>query len=179
MEEIKRYILAGGPSCGKSTSIDLLDRMGFPVVTEVAREVLSERKGLDYVELQKEIFKRQVAREDAVRESSFFDRSALEGVAYSLLKLGKIPEPLASYDFRNKYTQVFFLERLPFVQDGLRVEKDDAEAERVHQAIYGIYRGYGYDPITVPVFPGSFEESVAKRVEFILSRLEILKGGVN
>ena len=176
---VDRVILAGGPTSGKSTAISELKSRGLNVIDEAAREVLDEKKDLDYIELQREIFKRQIEREDSSFGRVYFDRSALEGVAYSFLRLGKIPEPLASYDFRNRYTIVFFLERFPFIKDGTRIEKDDAEAERVHRAIYGVYCGYGYDPITVPIFPGSFKESVSKRADFILSKLEIMKGGVN
>jgi predicted ATPase len=165
IERIQRYILAGGPSCGKTTTLEALKEKAMRVVSEAAREVLAEKICANYEEIQREIFSRQIRRENSITKPAFFDRSALEGVAYSLLKLGKVPEPLASYDFRNRYDAIFFLERFPLVQDGIRVETSDEEAEIVHRAIYDAYRKYEYNPITVPRMP------VEERVKFILERL--------
>ncbi len=172
-DKIPKYILAGGPTSGKSTTITAFKQRGFPVIGEAAREVLEEKKYNDTESIQKEIFLRQITRENSVKHAAFFDRSALEGVAYSLLFLGKIPECLANYDFRNLYSKVFFLDRFPLVLDGTRIEKNDAEAERVHQTIYGVYVGYGYNPIRVP------KMSVEDRVDFILENIRADEHGSN
>ena len=165
-----KYIIAGGPSCGKTSLVKELGRRGHKTVDEAAREVIKEGRLIPGTsEFQVEIFKRQVQREDACYESAFFDRSALEGITYSKLFMGRVPRELAEFDFRGRYTWIFILERLPFVDDGERVERDDAEAERVHNAIAMNYLEHGYSPLFVPLFPGKIEESLARRADYVLN----------
>jgi predicted ATPase len=167
-----RIILAGGPSCGKTSVVKELRKRGYTSIDEAAREVI--REGLiqpGTAEFQIEIFRRQIERENNSSLPAFFDRSALEGVAYSRKYLTKVPEIMDNFNYNGRYAKVLLLERLPFQADGERVEKDDSEAEEIHQEIASVYRERGFNPIDIPLFKGEFQESLTKRVNFILEVL--------
>lgn len=171
MKKVKRIVLAGGPCCGKTTLIKELEKRGERVIHESAREVLAERNYSNLIELQREIFRRQIERENAVNGVCFMDRSALEGIAYCLLGNGIIPDFLTSFDFSGRYDLIFILERFPLEKDGIRVEKNEDEANRVHDMISRIYKERGHCPIYIPRMP------ISKRADFLLSYVKQLKGG--
>jgi predicted ATPase len=171
MEKVKRIVLAGGPCCGKTTLIKELEKRGERVVHESAREVLAEKNYPNLIELQREIFRRQIERENTTKGVCFMDRSALEGIAYCLLRNRIIPDFLNSFDFSGRYHQVFLLERFPLEKDGLRVERDEDEANRVHDMISRVYKERGHYPIHVPRMP------ISERADFLLSYAKELKGG--
>jgi predicted ATPase len=167
-DKIKKYVITGGPCSGKTTIIGLLKRKGFSVLEETAREVLRDNKRRKNpktsLEIEIEIFERQIKKENNLGDALvFLDRSALDGAAYSLLKHGKVPDLVSDYDFRNRYDLVFFLERFPFKKDAIRVEKNDEEAQRIHEMVNQIYLDHGYKPIAVPLL------GRRGRVDFILN----------
>ena len=58
-----RIILAGGPSCGKTSIVKELRKRGYTTIDEAAREVIEERKLVPgTLEFQLEIFRRQKDR---------------------------------------------------------------------------------------------------------------------
>lgn len=165
-----RYILAGGPTCGKTSLIKELRRRGHTAVDEAAREVIAEGKVTPKTPaFQLEIFRRQLEREDNAALPAFFDRSALEGIAYSRKYLSEVPLEIDNFDYSGRYSAIFLLERFPFQQDGERIEKDDSEAGEVHHEIILAYGERGYFPIPIPIFPGRFKESLARRANYLLS----------
>ncbi|HME86886.1 MAG TPA: ATP-binding protein [Candidatus Nanoarchaeia archaeon] len=168
----EKYVITGGPSSGKTTIIGELRKQGHKVIDEVARDVITTNPRLGPLERELEIFRRQLEREIktnyANAERIFLDRGLLDVHAYCNLLLGYIPSDIARYDAKNRYAEVFVLDRLPFKEDGVRMEKDDDEAEKVHTALINTYQNHGYKPIHVPVFKGEIEESVKKRIEFIM-----------
>lgn len=171
-----RYILAGGPTCGKTSLLKALERKGHLVVPEAAREVINEGKiPKKTPAFQLEIFRRQVERENNSALPAFFDRSALEGIAYSRKYLSEVPSEIADFNYTGRYHQIFLLERLPFQNDGSRVEKDDAEAEEVHREIVKAYVERDFSLIHVPVFEGGFQESVARRADYVIKLVERLR----
>ena len=171
-----RYILAGGPTCGKTSLVKELRRRGFVSVDEAAREVINENILIPKTHaFQVEIFRRQIERENNSPLPAFFDRSALEGIAYSRKYLSQVPQEINNFDYSGRYSAIFLLERLPFQQDGKRVEKDEGEAEEVHKEIIRAYQERGYFPINVPLFSNKFEESLARRADYVISKV----GGLN
>jgi predicted ATPase len=172
------FVITGGASCGKSTIIDALRIRGKTVLEEIARKVLIEREGYEATKeewhyRQTEIHKRQLAQEDGITNGiAFSDRSLVDGIAYCKHLLNYIPEENKEPELKGRYNAVLVLDRLPLKKDGTRIEKDDKEAELIHNLILNEYIRLGYSPISVPVFPGSLEESVAARVDFILKKTE-------
>lgn len=168
-----KTVITGGPCCGKTTLIREFRKMGFNVLSETAREIISDTNERAWSsELQMQIFKKQLEKEMGIKNQNrktFLDRSLIDSIAYFYVfnnSIPKIPEEILKYNLAGKYDFVFVLDRLNLVHDGLRIEKDDKEAEKVHMAIIKTYRERGYKLISVPVM------SVKKRAEFILNKIK-------
>lgn len=175
------YVLTGRSSSGKTTLVKELERRGYMVLHETARPVLEERKDYErtaeeWLYRQKEIFMRQFKQEEEALQSGqkliFSDRGLPDGLAYCQYLMGYIPDELKKFDLRERYSGIFVPEKLPFKADGTRIEKDENEVEEIHQRVIESYQNLGYNPISVPVFPGGLEESVKGRIEFILKRIK-------
>ena len=174
---LKKIVLTGGGCCGKTTLINELEKRGYNVLHEVAREVLSERKysrNNDCESLQREIFYRQLKKESTIDGLTFMDRSAVDGIAYTKLFLGIVPDFFKVHELKNNYDQVFLLDRLPLINDGIRVELDDNDAQLIHDKVEQVYCELGYSPIKVPVFEGNFKDSLDRRADFILNSISEL-----
>lgn len=174
MEKSRKIVLTGGPSCGKSTSIENLRQRGFSVLEEIAREMIEKRGGFPEGEKEIEYFQGTLFNEQLKRESKlngeiiFLDRGLGDSPAYTQHLLGYIPEKMANYDLAGRYDQIFILDRLPFVDDGLRMESGDEEAQRIHDLIIQSYRDAGYNLTTVPIM------GVEERTKFILSKVDLI-----
>ncbi len=178
--EIKRYVLTGGSCCGKTTLLNELRGRGFSVLNESAREILNHTRFLDnrqnFVSFQSEIFLRQLEQEQKAfsqkqdKEVIFLDRSLIDSYAYFYHKLGYVPENISKIpeiDLKNRYSLVFVLELLPFKKDGIRIEEDSRQAEKIHKKIILTYQNFGYSLIFVPA-----KYSVLERADFILKIVE-------
>lgn len=169
-------VITGAPSSGKTSVIEELAKRGYPIQTEIARELieeaqrhgmtLAEVRGAGYVqELQEKILRFKLGRERALdtQKLVFSDRGVPDSIVYfGLAGLGRDLAVAASKIF--KYRAVFMLDRLPLVKDGVRSE-NDAQAENIGAQILSDYRALGYEPVAVPVMP------IPARVDFILQKL--------
>lgn len=172
-----RCVLTSGPSCGKTTTILDLEQRGFMVLHESARQVIKERIGRvadekERLWRQREIFRRQLEKEENIKDYNgevFLDRSLLDGISYCRLLLGYVPEDIDKFDYSDRYEIVFALDKLPFKDDGLRVERDSDEAEMIHNMLIEDYEKRGYNPISVPVM------RVEDRSDYILDKLRRIK----
>jgi len=169
----KKYVLTGGPCCGKTTLLHELEMLGHSVLSEVARGVIEQRvdQPLNYQESlirQELIFNRQVEMEEKLGgDHAFLDRGIFDNFAYQQHLLGHlIPEYIDLSLNHPRYDEIFVLNRLVFQNDGLRIEKDDNEAEKLHNLIIDSYKSFGYNPVFVPVF-----DNPQKRAEFVLNYL--------
>lgn len=169
------YVITGGPSSGKTTTIDLLRARGYRVTHEQASDIISEElaRGRTLLEVradgdwfQQEILKRQLEDESTLSldETVFLDRGVPDGLGYErYLALTPNPELLAASQ-QAKYRKVFLLECLPVKVDWNRHEDAHVQQE-IHDAIRATYLELGFDLIDVPVL------SPEERVAFILERL--------
>lgn len=169
------YVVSGGPSCGKSTTVELLRQRGYRVTQEHARAILDEEmaKGrtLEQVRgegecFQNEILIRQLDQESelAQHETIFFDRGIPDGLAYERY-LQLIPNPeLTRAAQQAKYRTVFILDTLLLDQDSARIE-DEAAQEAIHTSICQVYGELGFEVVPVAVM------SAAERVEHILAHI--------
>jgi len=169
---MNKYVLTGGPSCGKTTIINELKNLGYSVLEEVAREVHSEKKWQLGKELELEILSRQLKKErnlDPLNQNYFLDRGVYDIHAYCQHLLRHIPKEVSSSN--SQYSLIFLLDLLPFENDGLRIEKDIEEAKQVQTLIKQIYENQGYTLIQVPVLP------VKERTNFILNHIRSYENG--
>ncbi len=163
----RKFVIAGGPSTGKTSVINELEKQGIRVFHEVAREVLKEKKFSK--EAQYEIFKKQLEQSkqaDKLGGTIFLDRGIPDSLAYFKYHNFEIPDEILeqSKPKKTKYEIVFFLEPVGYKCDEVRKESKE-EAEKIHKRIYDVYNELGYNIIKVPFM------SVEKRVEFIKSFL--------
>ena len=176
----KIYVITGRSSSGKTTLINELEKRGHCVLLETARPVLEERKNYEatkeeWLYRQKEMFTRQLRQENKALNGAdrliFSDRSLPEVLAYCLHLIGYIPEELKEFNLERRYSKILAVDKLPFKPDGTRIEKDEGEVEEIYSKIMESYQNFGYNPISVPVFPGNKEESVKARADFILNQI--------
>ena len=165
-------IVLTGACCGKSTLTNEFRSRGYETMDEVARKILKKYKHnmpVNRGRIQEEILETRLKEEDSLNGNPvFMDRGSVDVLAYSRMYLDKIPDIFYKTDFKNRYDFVFLLDRFPLEKDGIRIEKDDKEAEKIHQTIKSCYIEHGYSPIIVPIFPGDLETSVSRRADFIL-----------
>ena len=167
-------VLTGAPSSGKTSVLEELERQGYAIEHEVARAYIEaclgtglsvEEVRADKENLQKEILSKKIEREDKMlpENLSFLDRAIPDSIAYYQLAQMDPKEAFdASYRYRYKY--IFIFDRLPVINDGVRVETEEV-AEYLDKQIEKNYLELDYKPVRVPVL------SIEERVEFILDHI--------
>lgn len=170
----KLYVITGAPCSGKTTLINELERRGYRVFPEVAREYVDEElakgRAIEEVVGDQQAFQEEVCRRKSERESSitepgpvFLDRGLPDTRAYVRVR-GVTEHPWMTDCIEGaRYEKVFLLEPLPIVADYLRKETSE-EQRTIHQAILEAYRSCGYEPVIVPVLPSE------DRVQFVIDR---------
>ena len=171
-----RIVFTGGPGSGKSTIINELEKLGYKIIAEPARDLIThyEKHSPElHPKLSKENRKRfQKAIESKnykdfeENEYGFFDRSALDEVGYRDRFKIEISDELDKFCKNNRYDMVFFFPfwKEIYINDSIRHEKP-AEAERVGKHILNAYIKYGYDPYIVP------KMHIKYRLDYILNNI--------
>ncbi len=167
------YVLTGGPCAGKTTTIDALERRGYPVVFEPARKYFEDRlaagKTIDEIRTGnwlQEIAQLAVAAHDALPRDKqyFFDRGVPDSVAYYRSFNVPVDDVLRDGMARVRYGKVFLLDLIELENDAMRNETPE-QAMILHGMIRESYVDQGYEIVEVPMKP------VEERVDFILERL--------
>lgn len=171
---MKAYVITGASSSGKTTIINYLDKLGFAVMHEVARDVLEEgslHPHKNIYDFQREVAVRHIAKEENLRANNnskiiFFDRGIYDNIAFCrYFGLKKLPKELNT---KMHYDAVFVLNQLDnFEHDGTRIEKDSEEALDIKKIIINEYKKRDIKCINVPVM------SPEERVTFILNYLKV------
>jgi predicted ATPase len=173
MEPPNWYVLTGGPSSGKTTLLERLQKLGFQTVPEAARALIEEcrAKGISAKELRKDelafqerVLQMKLEIEDKTTRDKvvFFDRGIPDSIAYYKV-LGVTTNGLEEVS-KNRYKKIFFLEQLPFQEDGARIENKET-VKKLNQSLLECYENLGYEIIFLPAV------SVEERLEIILSNL--------
>ncbi len=179
MNEVKRVVLLGRSSSGKTSVCDCLKQRGYQIGHEIPTIVLDSRKNQQITEheilkRQNLIYKIQKTLEDSFEGLVFQDRSLIDIFAYTQYLMGSLPAHFQEIE-ASRYYACFELERLPFVKTTPRIEENQDEAERIYKKVRNFYLEKGVSPIFVPAFKNAtIEESVNDRVNFMLSKLDAL-----
>ena len=116
--------------------------------------------------------KKLLEDEKNISQITFFDRALGDPLAYTRIFQPENQKNI--YDLVKNhlsYDAVFFLEQLPtYVNDSVRFE-DEKLGKQIHEQLYQTYESLGCNIIRVPAFEGSIEESVQKRIKFILNNI--------
>lgn len=169
------YVITGGPSSGKTTTVNLLRLRGYKTTIEHARHYLDTQRVLGRSveevrskqnEFQLGVLEMQIEQEAALSpdEVVFLDRAIPDALAYyRLLNLEphrKLLDALA----KVSYKKIFILDTLPLVHDYARTE-DEAGQKRIHALLIDVYKALLFPVVSVPVLPPE------ARVDFILANL--------
>lgn len=173
---VKRVLLIGGESTGKSTlTVNLANYYNTNYLEEVGRDI-SERSGTDLLMLPgdfTDILLQHKAREiEAVKQSNrvlFEDTDCLTTLFYiGFLEGGEreknagLAEAVAAL---NHYDLILFLEPdVAFVQDGGRSEVIAGDRERYSRRIMEIYRGHGF---CFEVVSGDYQQRFLRAVALV------------
>ncbi len=169
------YVITGGPSSGKTTTINLLKDRGYITTFEHARHYLDTQrlKGKTVEETRKKqsefqigVLQMQIEQESEISPDVmvFLDRAIPDALAYyRFLKL-PVDDKLTQALQTVSYKKIFVLDSLPIKMDYARTEDSDAQ-ERIHDLLIDVYQSLHFTIVRVPVFPPE------ERVAFILKNL--------
>ena len=164
---MKKYIITGGPSTGKTTTLESLARQGYETVDESARIIIDAEEAKHKAnpsytpilpkthleEFQNLIYPLQLNLEANIQsKQSFLDRSLVDPIAYRELGGLKISESYHDTIKIANYFRVFFLEQLPFYENDSARWEDKIQGTIIHNKIYEVYTRMGYEVIKVPFF---------------------------
>jgi predicted ATPase len=174
------FIITGGPGAGKTTTLLELERLGFPHLPEVARQIIQEQVRDDGIALpwaDRERYTRLMLRRsiDSYREhahvsrTTFADRGIPDTFAYARRIQLVDQEPIRTACGRYRYAKRVFVAppwREIYVTDQER-KQDFREAEDTYEQLIQVYQECNYDLIELP------RSSPRHRAEFILNQLAI------
>ena len=169
------YVITGGPSSGKTTTVNLLKARGYKTTIEHARHYIDSENinGRTVEEVRKnqkkfqlEILEMQIAQENKISPDDviFLDRAIPDALAY--YRFLNLPEDKKLLEALSNacYKKVFILDCLTLVKDYARTE-DEAAQKKIHALISEVYESLPFPVIHVPVLPPE------ERVDFILKNI--------
>jgi predicted ATPase len=169
------YVVTGGPSSGKTTTINLLQERGYKTTIEHARHYIDTMRsdGQSVKELrdnkrkfQLGVLDMQIEQEASIKpeEVVFLDRAIPDALAYyRFLKL-EIDQKLKEALKKAFYKKTFILDRLPLIKDYARLESEKDQI-LIHNLITEVYRSLPFPVVHVPVL------NPVERVNYILKNL--------
>ena len=169
------YVITGGPSSGKTTTVNLLNTRGYKTTIEHARHYLDLKrnsgKTVEEVrkhraEFQSGVLDMQIEQEKNLSPDDvvFLDRAIPDGLAYYRFLNLPMDKKLLKALSLVSYKKIFILDCLPFVKDYARIE-DDLAQKRIQVLLKEVYASLPFPVIYVPVLQPE------ERVDFILKYL--------
>ena len=169
------YVITGGPSSGKTTTVNLLKERGYITTIEHARHYLDTQrlKGKTIEEVRKNqrefqlgVLDMQIEQENQISPDVlvFLDRAIPDALAYYRFLNLPEDEKLTEALLTVSYKKVFLLDCLPLVKDYARNE-DEIAQKKIHALLSEVYESLPFPVIHVPVLPPG------ERVDFILKNL--------
>ncbi len=169
------YVITGGPSSGKTTMVNLLNKRGYKTTIEHARHYLDTQRanGKTVAEIKKHqrefqlgVLDMQIEQEASLSPDDvvFLDRAIPDALAYYRFLNLKPDRKLLRAMADLSYKKIFILDCLPLVRDYARQE-DEAAQKRIHQLLMEVYESLAFPIVRVPVLPPE------ERADFILRNL--------
>jgi predicted ATPase len=169
------YVITGGPSSGKSTTIKMLKDLGYTTTHEVARHYIDLQRingrSVDEVRANQRQFQHKVLnlqidleRRLDPQELIFLDRGLPDELAYYQFFNLPPDEKLVEYLKTATYKKIFVMDLLPLDKDYARTE-DEVAQKALHRLIIDSYKSRKETIVMVPVLPPK------ERVAFILANL--------
>ncbi len=186
--QLKKIVITGGPSTGKTSVINLLENSGYLCLHEVIRDMTAKEQETDQeitfksnpivsVDdpmafnqriLDARVTQYQLAetKQDAIL---FFDRGIPDVLAYMDCFEQQYPQSFIDACTNHLYDHVFLMPpwKEIHVSDSQRFESYE-EALLIDKCLSNTYAQLGYEVIIVP------KDTIQKRVEFILNTIKEL-----
>ncbi len=169
------YVITGGPSSGKTTTVNLLKERGYITTFEHARHYLDTQrlKGRTVEETRKNqrefqlgVLEMQIEQEREISPDVlvFLDRAIPDALAYYRFLNLPVDEKLTEALRTVSYKKIFILDSLPMKNDYARSE-DEVAQKKIHDLLVEVYESLHFPVMRVPVLPPE------ERVDFILKNL--------
>jgi len=169
------FVITGGPSSGKSTTLANLEKLGHMTVPEAARVYIDQKLAAgktlaeiraNEAEFQNEVLLMKLAVESELppHQTVFLDRGIHDSLAYNRLYNYPINQTLQDALKDSRYKAVFLLEMLDFETDYARTENLET-AKRLESLLEEAYTEYKLPVIRIPRAP------VEERVQLILNAI--------
>ena len=169
------YVITGGPSSGKTTTVNMLSERGYQTTIEHARHYIDtmhqggrtvEEIRRNQREFQSGVLEMQIEQEASLAPDKlvFLDRAIPDALAYYRFLNLEVDQRLTKAMQTASYKKIFVLELLPFVKDYARTEDQEAQ-KKIHSLLVDVYTTLHSPVIHVPVL------SPEERVNYILNNL--------
>lgn len=170
------YVITGGPSSGKTTTVNLLAKRGYKTTIEHARHYLDTQRAdgktvrevRDHqTEFQLGVLDMQIEQERSLSPADvvFLDRAIPDALAYYRFLDLAPDEKLLDAMRAVSYKKIFILDNLPLIKDYARTE-DAAAQKKIHDLITEVYESLPFPAVHVPVLPPE------ERVDYVLNELQ-------
>lgn len=178
---LEKIVITGGPSTGKTSVIEKIEKEGFFCFEEISREITLEarKQGIpqlfvsDPLLFSERIMEGRIKQFQAANKLShpfvFFDRGIPDVLAYMDCFEQSYSDHFVESCKTYTYDHVFLLPPWKEIHesDNERYENFE-EAVQIHTYLEKTYTKFGYKIINVP------KETVAGRVTFILNKIKNL-----
>ena len=169
-------VITGGPSTGKTTTINMLAERGYETTIKHARHYIDTMrvKGQTVEELRSNkrefqlgVLDMQIEQEAAInpKDLVFLDRAIPDALAYYKFLELEVDDILKEAMCKVNYKKIFILDKLPLVNDYARLESEN-DQNQIHNLITEVYESLPFPVAHVPVLPPS------ERVDFILNSIK-------
>lgn len=169
------YVITGGPSSGKTTTVNLLRERGYITTMEHARHFLDTQrlKGKTIEEVRNNqrgfqlgVLDMQIEQENEINPEVqvFLDRAIPDALAYYMFLNLSVDDRLTEALKNVCYKKIFIMDYLPLVNDYARNENSEAQ-KKIHSLITEVYEALPFPVVHVPVLPAN------ERVDYILNNL--------
>lgn len=140
------FVITGGPGVGKTSLLQELKKRKFQVISEIARQIIKEQKGINgdalpwkNKELYKNImFDRSIKSFEQIDKKEnntlfFFDRGFLDTICYASLIESEISTQMKSYAENWRYNQnvLFFPPGKKFIKLTMKESKIGMKLSRL------------------------------------------------
>lgn len=170
-----RIVITGGPGFGKTSIVQELKKLGYPVVGESSRKLINELKEkegkdprVDRVRFQNLIEQKRIDDfNNNNQDIVFFDRGIHDEIAYSLYYNQTASEACLKFCNENRFGQVFIVTPWEKIHEHDELRKESFEdAVKLHHLILDAYKKTRHNIIIIPKL------SLQKRVEFVINKIK-------
>ncbi|RJQ33763.1 hypothetical protein C4568_03880 [Candidatus Parcubacteria bacterium] len=169
------YVVTGGPSSGKTTTVNILKTRGYKTTIEHARHYIDtelvtgqtvEQIRANQIAFQQAVLDMQIAEEKNhdPKDLVFFDRAIPDTFAYYRFLHIEPDQKLLSALEHVSYKKIFILDLLPLAPDYARIE-NSVDQKSIHDLLVEVYTSLSFPIVHVPVLPPE------ERVDFILKHI--------